>query len=109
MKVEGWWGSKFGFAPGIFGFNGLKRVEKWLYLGSIWVRFGFIFLRNSIKTGKVWLRFSRKTFFKPRMGKNPGLENKFPGKREYGVGSKYPAIGNLRSLAASAVDMAVHR
>jgi hypothetical protein len=53
----------FGFASGIFGFNGLKRGEKWLNLASIWVRFGFVFLRNPIKTGIVWLRFFKKTFF----------------------------------------------
>jgi hypothetical protein len=76
-------------------------------LASIWVRFGFVFSRTSIMTGIVWLRFSRKIFFEPRMdtnghewGKNQSLESKFPAGWEFGgsLQIQIPDFGNLTRL-----------
>jgi hypothetical protein len=91
---------RFGFGGSLFGFKCVFKGLKAGFLGSIWVWFGFVFLRSSIMTGKVWLRFSRKIFFKPQMatnehglGKIRVLESKFPGKQESRVGCKFPKSG----------------
>jgi hypothetical protein len=70
LKVEGWWGSHFGFAPGILGSIGLKTAEIWLFLGSVWLCFS----EKPNKDGHSLASFFQKNFFGKSQADKPTAE-----------------------------------